>query len=202
MCMPPCHDPKATGGLQPLLPQDDELIGALVNRLSPEQNRMRFHRAVKPTPTLLNYLAWVDYQQHLALVLTAQIDGVETVIGDVRFFVDAEDGEAAEFSLMVDPRFQRRGLGRWAMQALQAAAARLGLSCLHGCVDTGNTGMLALMQRCGCLLTRDREDRNMMNGDHRQQSLHSRRSLCIRELRRPGPVFVLRKARYEFHECW
>jgi RimJ/RimL family protein N-acetyltransferase len=105
----------------------------------------------------LQCMSRVDYARELAFVITACQGATECVIADARYCVDT-DAQGAEFALMVDERWQRLGLGCWAMQALRDAAQAAGLTWLHGEVLSDNAPMRALMQRCGLSCTADPED--------------------------------------------
>ncbi len=134
--------------LRPVLPQDAPLLGALVNRLSAAARRNRFHGVVKLSPASLAYMACVDYRNHLAVVISTLVDGIESLVADARYVVQA-DGLAAEFALMVDDAWQHQGIGTWALRSLQRAAAQAGVRQLHGDVLAANAPMLDLAQRCG-----------------------------------------------------
>lgn len=138
--------------LRPVLPQDSLLIGQLMAALSPGARRARFHAAVNLSARRLLQMSCVDYAQHLALVVTTEICGEEFVIAEARYSV-LGDAQTAEFALLVDERWQRQGVGAWALQALLRAAKSAGLQQLQGEVLSHNTAMLALMQRLrfGCM---------------------------------------------------
>lgn len=138
--------------LRPVLPQDDLLLAELVDGLSPAARRNRFHGAVRLSQAHLQAMSQIDYDQQLGLVVSIQAAGNERVIADARYCVDT-DGAGAEFALMVDERWQRHGVGRWALQALLGAARQAGLQWLQGDVLMENTPMLALVQACGFALT-------------------------------------------------
>ena len=143
--------------LRPVLPQDEPLLAGLVARLSAAGRRNRFHGAVNLGAAQLQRMSRIDYKRELAFVITACQGATECVVADARYCVDA-DAQGAEFALMVDERWQRLGLGCWAMQALRDAAQAAGLSWLHGEVLSDNAPMRALMQRCGLCCTADPED--------------------------------------------
>lgn len=143
--------------LRPVLPQDESLLAGLVGRLSAAGRRNRFHGAVKLGAAQLQRMSRIDYTRELAFVITACQGAAECVVADARYCVDA-DAQGAEFALMVDERWQRLGLGCWAMQALRDAAQAAGLTWLHGEVLSDNAPMRALMQRCGLCCTADPED--------------------------------------------
>lgn len=142
--------------LRPVLPQDCLLIGELMVGLSPAARRQRFHGAVKLSAARLMQMSCIDYARQLALVVTAHVDGTERVIADARYCVG--DDQTAEFALVVDERWQRQGIGAWALAALQHAASAAGVNTLQGAVQSSNAAMLALAQHCGFGCTDDPED--------------------------------------------
>ena len=137
--------------LRPILPQDAELLAALVRELAPLARHNRFHGAVNLAAARLHQMSHVDYQRELAVVVTAQVNGAERLVADARYCV-APDGCSAEFALVVAEGWQRLGVGAWAMSALQQAATNAGLEWLEGAVLSGTLPMLGLMQRCGFAL--------------------------------------------------
>ena len=142
--------------LRPVLPQDCLLIGELMLGLSPAARRQRFHGVVKLSAARLLQMSCIDYARQLALVVTAHVDGAERVIADARYCVG--DDETAEFALVVDERWQRQGIGSWALAALQQAATAAGVNTLQGAVQSSNAAMLALAQHCGFGCSDDPED--------------------------------------------
>lgn len=152
--------------LRPVLPQDEELLAQLLRGLTPEARRYRFHGAVTLSAAHLQQMSSVDYQQQMALVVTAQVDGAEQLIADARYCVHP-DGRSAEFALVVAERWQRLGVGAWAVRALQCAATTAGLEWLHGDVLRSNRPMLGLLQSRGFALTPDAEDDQMVNAQRR-----------------------------------
>lgn len=97
--------------MRPVLPQDSALLGELIGRLSSNSRRNRFHAAVnRLSAAQLRQMSCVDYQQHMALVITTAKHGQEQVIAEARYFVDEPgQGGIAQFAIMVDDRWQRRG---------------------------------------------------------------------------------------------
>lgn len=153
--------------LRPVLPQDDRLLGDLIGRVSRTTLRNRFHGAVNGvSANRLLQMSCVDYRQHLAFVVTLLESGCEKIVADARYCID-EDGEGAEFALLIDDAWQRRGLGARAMGALAGAARSAGLNWLHGDVLASNLPMLALMQRCRFCCTPDLADDRLMRAEMR-----------------------------------
>ncbi|WP_372526558.1 GNAT family N-acetyltransferase [Piscinibacter sp.] len=135
--------------LRPILPQDLPLLEDMIRRSSPATRYDRFHGAVNGLPLdVLRDMTHVDYEKHLALVITWTGTCGEILVADARYSVDA-DGQSAEVALLVEDRWQRRGLGQYAVQSLVNAARRAGLIRLRGNVLRRNATMLSLMRRCG-----------------------------------------------------
>ena len=112
-------------------------------------------------------MSCVDQQRHVAFVVTAAIDGQNRIVADVRYVIDrsgtAPDGTgSAEFAVVVDEGWQRRGVGEHAMQTLMNTAGTAGLGWLHGDVLANNGPMLALMRSCRFCCTPDRDDDHLM----------------------------------------
>lgn len=156
--------------LRPVLPQDDHLLSDLMQAQSAGARRNRFHGAVKPSPRLCQQMSQLDYRRQLALVVCAVVDGVEQLVADARYGLvpDAHgsDDQCAEFALMVDERWQRLGVGGWALRALQQAAAAAGLVWLQGDVLHDNQAMLGLAQRCGFACSPDPLDERLVRVQH------------------------------------
>ena len=152
--------------MRPILPQDASLLQRLLDGLSPETRRNRFHGAIRLSPNRLVQMSHVDYRNHLAMVVSTEFDGAEQLIADARYVVDP-GGDGAEFALVVADGWQSQGVGAWAMQSLQRAATSAGLHWLHGDVLNGNLPMLSLMRRCGFALNPDVDDEQVVRAQRR-----------------------------------
>lgn len=152
--------------LRPVLPQDDGLLAELVQGLSPSARRNRFHGAVRLSRAHLQAMSQIDYAQQLGLVVSTQWAGAERVIADARYCMHA-DQASAEFALMVDERWQRHGVGRWALLALVGAAQQAGLRWLQGEVLIDNAPMLALVRACGFALSPHPDDERLVLAQRR-----------------------------------
>lgn len=161
--------------LRPILPQDDRLLAELINRSSIAARRHRFPSAVDPVSAeQLQRLTGVDYRQHMALVVTTQEGGAEVLIAEARYIV-AEDGDSAEFVLMVDEQWQRRGVGSWLMMALSRAAADAGVNWLRAEVMAGNGAMRSLLERYRFYCRPDSLDPRILHVETRARALNARR---------------------------
>ena len=144
--------------LRPVLPQDKPLMQAFFASLSPLSRRMRFHGAVNGlSPKALDYMSDIDYDKHLALVVTFVSEGVEVIVADVRYVIDARR-QSGEFAIAVSDLWQRRGIAEHAMAALCRAAKMQGLETLWGDVMDDNAAMLGLMQKAGFYQSREGAD--------------------------------------------
>ncbi len=151
--------------LRPMQVQDGRLLDDMLERLSPHARRNRFHGGVNSRPALLDCL---QAPGQMAFIVTAERQQQLQVVAEARYAVDSL-GDSAEFALVVDERWQRRGLGERAMRALANTAAHTGLRWLHGEVLADNRAMLALMRRCRFCCTPDAEDPRLV---HAESALH------------------------------
>jgi acetyltransferase len=147
------HLPDATPiRLRPPRPTDAGVLGRLVEALSADDRRRRFHGAVRALSTQTLERMVAPAETTLALVAEEARGGL---VADVRAVLDAT-GRDAEFGLMVATGWQGRGLGRLALRALCGAAAARGWGWLYGHVLADNTPMLGLAARCGFRAARHR----------------------------------------------
>jgi acetyltransferase len=158
--MDPNHRWRAANGahlhLRRLRACDAPALGALIEALSPQDRRWRFHGAVNELPpAVLAALTDVDPHEHCALGAIARAAGGGHLVAEARWVADA-DGRAAEFALAVAPGWRRCGVGERCMHALLRAASDRGLDWLYGTVLADNAPMLALMRRCGFRISRKR----------------------------------------------
>ncbi len=150
---------------RPVLPQDASLLGELVTRLSANSRRNRFHGAVNQLSSArLDQMSCVDFEQHLAFVMTTFFEGREQIIADARYFID-DGGRSAEFAVVVDDQWQGCGLGQHAMHTLINAATAAGIRWLRGDVLARNQPMLALLRRCKFCCTPDWADDDMVHAE-------------------------------------
>ncbi len=135
--------------LRPVLPQDDAPEQAFVAALSVASRRNRFHGAVSGLSTArAEAMTNIDYRSHMGFVVTVSEGDAELVIADARYVMN-DDGESAEFAVVVADAWQGLGLGRRLISALCKCAHRAGARWLLGEVLVGNRDMLLLMERCG-----------------------------------------------------
>jgi acetyltransferase len=146
--------------LRPVMPQDSAGLGALFARLTPQSRRNRFHACVNQVPLRwLDQMCCVDPTRHVAFVMTTARGEQEHIVADARYVVEAgAPGDGAEFAIVVDEDWRRRGLGERALRVLCQQAASTGLHWLYGEVLAHNQPMLGLMQKSHFCCTPHRED--------------------------------------------
>lgn len=135
--------------LRPVAPEDAPRLQALHSRLSTESRYMRFFsvRADLP-PEQARQLAVLDYHTRMAFVATHVQDGEEQIIGVARYAVSnpAKPNEA-EAAIVVEDRYQGRGIGTILLARLLEYARRHGIEYFCANVDSMNTTMLQMIQR-------------------------------------------------------
>lgn len=129
--------------------EDAPRLQALHSRLSVESRYMRFFsaRADLP-PDQARRLAEVDYHTCMAIVATFAQDGDEQIIGVARYAVsDSKKPNEAEAAIVVEDRYQGRGVGTVLLERLVNYAQRHGIEFFCANVDSMNTTMLQMIQR-------------------------------------------------------
>ncbi|ORW19201.1 acetyltransferase [Mycobacterium palustre] len=137
--------------LRPVLPGDDERTVRGHIQFSSETLYRRFMTARIPSPTLLHYLAEVDYVDHFVWVVT---DGGDPV-ADARFVRDQRDPTLAEIAFTVADAYQGRGIGSFLMSALSIAARIDGVERFSARMLSDNAPMRAIMDRYGAVWQRE-----------------------------------------------
>jgi GNAT superfamily N-acetyltransferase len=125
-----------------ILPEDGERLEAMFYRLSPKTVYRRFFSPVqRPTKVMVDRLVNVDYVDRLALV--AVID--DQIVAVARYDRLEEPGEA-EFAVIVEDAWQKRGLATRLLWRLSAAARERGISVFVGGVLGENRPMMGLLE--------------------------------------------------------
>jgi RimJ/RimL family protein N-acetyltransferase len=153
--------------VRPVLPQDSAMLNDMIERASRETRRNRFHVPINGlSPARLRQMTEIDYDTHLAFVLTVASQGGHCIVGEARYVIDDDsDRSSATFGLSIVDEWQRRGLGTRTMNLLISAARNAGIRWLHGDVLCGNVPMLKLMRRCAFSCTQSRHDERVINAE-------------------------------------
>lgn len=136
--------------LRPIRPEDEPQHRAFLERLDPEDIRLRvFYSRRSIEHTELARLTQIDYAREMAFIATRAIEGDgEETLGTVRVTVDP-DNDTAEFGVIVRSDLKGGGLGHRLMRKMIAYLQERGTRRLVGTVLRENTGMLELARSLG-----------------------------------------------------
>ena len=137
--------------LRPIRPEDGQRMAAFYANATAADRRLRFflsHRDVADSE-LARY-SQIDYDREMAFIALAPIgaDGDRHMVADVRAVCDP-DNQRAEFSILVAPAWQRRGLGHRMMGKMIGYLRGRGTGEIVGQCLAGNTRMLELARNAG-----------------------------------------------------
>lgn len=140
--------------LRPIRPEDESELVALYARLSPETAYQRFFTVMaRLPPDWAHILANVDYDRRMAIMAVAS--GGE-LIAVARYDYDDKDQEA-EIALVVQDRWQGKGLGTILLTELLKYAEARGIRRFRAYVLADNRRMLDLLARTTRVLERRTE---------------------------------------------
>ncbi|MDM0036697.1 acetate--CoA ligase family protein [Variovorax sp. J22P271] len=136
--------------IRPIRPEDENQHLRFLERLSPEDVRMRLFQARSELPrSELARLAQIDYDREMAFIAEAPgADGRPETLGVARTICDPDNIEA-EFALVVRSDLKGGGLGRMLFEQLIAHARSRGTRRLVGMILRENTRMLKLSRALG-----------------------------------------------------
>lgn len=140
--------------LRSIRPEDERELTALYSRLSPESSYQRFFTVMRRLPPdWAHILANVDYERRMALVAVGAGD---QLIAVARYDYD-EAADEAEIALVVQDRWQGKGLGTILLTELLTYAEAKGIRRFRAYVLAENRRMLRLLARLTDMLERNTE---------------------------------------------
>jgi acetyltransferase len=136
--------------LRPIRPDDGERHRAFLQKLDPEDIRMRvFSSRREIAPSEIARLTQIDYEREMAFVATITgADGQQETIGTVRAITDA-DNASAEFGIIVRSDLKGQSLGLLLMNKMIRYCRERGTGDLVGDVLRENAAMLKLARALG-----------------------------------------------------
>ncbi|CDF87102.1 N-acetyltransferase family protein [Pseudomonas sp. QL9] len=143
--------------IRPLRSEDRELERAFLERLSPLTRKLRFHAVVKISDALLDSLMDVDYQQNMAFIALAHVDGELREVGISRYAAGEASGQC-ECALTVADEWKRRGLEQVLMRRLIEVARRNGFSEMYSVDQAIDRDMRDLARELGFCAQLDPDD--------------------------------------------
>ena len=140
--------------LRPIRPEDESALTALYERLSPQTSYQRFFTVMRRLPPdWAHILANVDYDRRMAITAIGP-DG--ELIGVARYAYD-ERAQEAEIAIVIEDRWQGRGLGKRLLGELVGYAEGRGIRRLRAYVLGDNVRMLKLIRRVTTIVDRKLE---------------------------------------------
>lgn len=135
--------------IRAMRPTDRDLEERFVNGLSELSRYLRFHYALKQiTDTMLERFINVSYPDEMALIATIPEGDGERQIGVARY-VRESGKESAEVAVVVDDRWQDKGVGTQLLLSLRELALQAGIKHLEVTVLPENMRMLTLAEKLG-----------------------------------------------------
>jgi acetyltransferase len=140
----------ATLRLRPVRNSDKAPLRDLVEQMSSEDVRMRFHEYKETlSDSMAESLTDIDYGREMVFVLTEpDPSGVTEIFGAVQIVADPK-GELGEYAVMVRSDMQGLGLGRRLMEHVIEFSRGRGIKEIIGYVLRENGSMLRLCDELG-----------------------------------------------------
>ena len=143
-----------TVSLRPIRPEDEPELSALYARLTPETAYQRFFTVMaRLPPSWAHILANVDYERRMAIVAVGPDN---ELIAVARYDLD-DAGNEAEIAIVVQDRWQGKGIGTILLAELLGYAEAKGIRRFRADVLTENGRMLDMLARLTQVLTRRTE---------------------------------------------
>ncbi|CAA9428813.1 MAG: Acetyl-CoA synthetase (ADP-forming) alpha and beta chains, putative [uncultured Rubrobacteraceae bacterium] len=150
--------------LRPIRPEDEPLMVKFHESLSERSVYYRYFHAIKldrrTAHDRLTRICFIDYDREMALVAEGQNPetGETEILGVGRLSRNHPVPDEAEFSMLINDRFQRRGLGTALLDKLIKIGREEGLSRITATILPENRGMQNLSRKLGFHLHRDPEE--------------------------------------------
>ena len=141
--------------IRPIRCEDSGMEQEFVRHLSADSRYCRFMGTLlELSPKKLQYFTEIDYDRHMAFVVTVMREGKEVEIGVARYVATERPG-ACEFAITVDDAWQGTGVAGLLMIALQEAARLHGFKTMEGLVLSTNHKMLKFARQLGFRMRRE-----------------------------------------------
>jgi acetyltransferase len=152
--------------LRPIKPTDDDLMVELFNSFSKETVYFRFFSTLKYMPKeQLEKMTHIDYEKQMAIVALVREDGRERMVAVGRYTLEENNPDEAEFAIVVQDSFQRRGMGTEVLRHLAHVAKLQGVRSIVGYIMNENYRMFGVLRKSGLKMTRRVWDRGVTRVD-------------------------------------
>jgi len=142
--------------VRPIRPDDEDLLKAFFEAISPEDLRLRFFAPVRDfSHRFLAQLTQLDYARAMAFAAIDPETG--KLLGAVRLHTDP-DHQTGEYAVIVRSDLKGIGLGWALMQLIIRYAKADGIGTIKGEVLRENTSMLAMCEKLGFSVRTSRDD--------------------------------------------
>jgi RimJ/RimL family protein N-acetyltransferase len=162
--------------IRAIRPADKAGITDAFGKLDPESVYTRFFQFKKSlSDQELKAATEVDFENVVALVVTTESGGKETIIGAGRYLAfDLSSGRSAEIAFMIDDDYHGMGLAGRILKHLARIAREKGVSQFEADVLPRNKAMLAVFSRSALPMKQTQTEGvihvTLSLTDHRQQT--------------------------------
>ncbi|NNF34977.1 MAG: bifunctional acetate--CoA ligase family protein/GNAT family N-acetyltransferase [Saprospiraceae bacterium] len=144
--------------IRPIKPEDEPMERELFNRISRQTEYFRFFGHLgKVTHDMLTRFTQIDYDREIALIAKVNENGEDVMAGVVRLVADVNN-ESAEFAILVEDRYQGKGLGNKFMDVIMEIAEQRKISKVYATVLNANTVMLHMFRKRGFTIRYDDDE--------------------------------------------
>ena len=147
--------------VRPVRPDDEGLVRDFLQRVTPEDLRLRFFAPVRTFPhPFVARLIQIDYSREIVFVAVDPHSGA--MLGAVRLHADANH-ESGEYAVLVRSDTKGRGLGWQLMRLITEWARAEGLRTIKGEVLSENVTMLQMCRELGFTIRSDPGNPGILN---------------------------------------
>jgi acetyltransferase len=142
--------------VRPVRPEDEPLYTPFLEKITPEDLRLRFFSPVKSfTHAFIARFTQIDYARAMAFVIIHEATGEMLGVGRLHTLTHSD---TAEFGVLVRSDLKNQGLGWLLMQTLMEYACGEGIREIVGEVLTDNSTMLQMCAELGFSITENSDD--------------------------------------------
>ncbi len=139
-------------------PRDAEPLQDYFRSLSTRSRHSRFLGAMSElSSTELDHFTHAGEDDRFSVIATMMIDGIETIVGEARYAINAETARF-EFALSVEDNWQGHGIGSALLRNLECRAAAFGADRLFGDTLRSNDAMIGLARKSGFAIVSNPDD--------------------------------------------